>query len=212
MLTLLSILLVSYLLGSIPTGIIAGKVLKRIDIRDYGSGNAGFTNAYRVLGLAPALSVLAVDLAKGMVAVLVVTKIMIDVPVLGMDVLRILAGVFAILGHIWTVFAGFRGGKGVGTAAGVLVALAPTEIALAVAVWCVVTFSTRYVSLGSLSAAVVLPLVLFVEKVVLSKAVSDELLIFTSLLAGLIFFTHRSNISRLLRGQENKLTRLSKAD
>ncbi len=201
---LILILLASYLLGSFPTSIVVGKTLKGIDIRQYGSGNAGATNTFRVLGPAAGVFVFAIDLAKGMVAVLVLTRLSSSSFPINLELLRILAAVAVISGHIWTVFAGFKGGKGVGTAAGALLALAPVEVAIAFGVWAVVTFCSGYVSLGSLSAAVTLPLCLGIGKLALNRSVSSEFLVFACLLAGLIILTHRTNIRRLLRGEENR--------
>ncbi|MCK4417504.1 MAG: glycerol-3-phosphate acyltransferase, partial [Candidatus Latescibacteria bacterium] len=148
--------------------------------------------------------VFAIDLAKGMVAVLVLTRLSSSSFPINLELLRILAAVAVISGHIWTVFAGFKGGKGVGTAAGALLALAPVEVAIAFGVWAVVTFCSGYVSLGSLSAAVTLPLCLGIGKLALNRSVSSEFLVFACLLAGLIILTHRTNIRRLLRGEENR--------
>ncbi len=201
---LILILLASYLLGSFPTSIVVGKTLKGIDIRQYGSGNPGATNAFRVLGPAAGVFVFAIDLAKGMVAVLILTRLSSSSFPINLELLRILAAVAVISGHIWTVFAGFKGGKGVGTAAGALLALAPVEVAIAFGVWAAVTFCSGYVSLGSLSAAVTLPLCLGIGKLVLNRSVSSEFLVFACLLAGLIILTHRTNIRRLLRGEENR--------
>ncbi|MCK4591482.1 MAG: glycerol-3-phosphate 1-O-acyltransferase PlsY [Candidatus Latescibacteria bacterium] len=201
---LILIVLASYLLGSFPTSIVVGKALKGIDIRQYGSGNAGATNAFRVLGPAAGVFVFAIDLAKGMVAVLVLTRLASSSFPINLELLRILTAVAVISGHIWTVFAGFKGGKGVGTAAGALLALAPVEVAIAFGVWAVVTFYSGYVSLGSLSAAVTLPLCLGIGKLALNRSVSLEFLVFACLLAGLIILTHRTNIRRLLRGEENR--------
>jgi glycerol-3-phosphate acyltransferase PlsY len=201
---LILILLASYLLGSFPTSIVVGKALKGIDIRQYGSGNAGATNTFRVLGPAAGVFVFAIDLAKGMAAVLVLTRLVSSSFPINLELLRILAAAAVISGHIWTVFAGFKGGKGVGTAAGALLALAPVQVAIAFAVWAVVAFCSGYVSLGSLSAAVTLPLCLGIGKLALNRPVSSEFLVFACLLAGLIILTHRTNIRRLLRGEENR--------
>ncbi len=201
---LILILLASYLLGSFPTSIVVGKALKGIDIRQYGSGNAGATNTFRVLGPAAGVFVFAIDLAKGMAAVLVLTRLVSSSFPINLELLRILSAAAVISGHIWTVFAGFKGGKGVGTAAGALLALAPVEVAIAFAVWAVVAFCSGYVSLGSLSAAVTLPLCLGIGKLALNRPVSSEFLVFACLLAGLIILTHRTNIRRLLRGEENR--------
>jgi glycerol-3-phosphate acyltransferase PlsY len=197
---------VCYVAGSIPTSIIVSKLLRGIDIRDRGSFNAGATNVYRVLGLAPAILVSAVDVGKGLVAVLVLSRIGEAGP-LNRDWVQIIAGLAAMAGHVWTVFAGFRGGKGVNTAAGVLVALAPWATLIGLLVWLVVTFITRYVSVGSMSAAVALPVVLVVERFVLGRAVSAQVLVLGCVAGMLILITHRSNIARLLRGEENRFGR-----
>ncbi|MCD6170636.1 MAG: glycerol-3-phosphate 1-O-acyltransferase PlsY [Candidatus Latescibacteria bacterium] len=201
---LILVLLASYLLGSFPTSIVVGRVLKGIDIRQYGSGNAGATNAFRVLGPAAGVFVFVVDFAKGMVAVLLFAKLAASSPLIDPELMQILAAVAVVSGHIWTVFAGFKGGKGVGHCCWSFTGISTSRGAIAFAVWTAVTLCTGYVSLGSLSAAVVLPLCLSVEKLALNRPVSVELLIFVCLLAGLIIFTHRSNIRRLLRGEENR--------
>ena len=134
------VIVLSYVLGSFPTSIVVGKWLKGIDIRKHGSGNAGATNVYRVMGLGPALLVGLVDMGKGLAALLVLPRM-----ATGTTLLQILAGLAAIAGHIWPVFAGFRGGRGVITAAGVLIGLAPVAVLAAAAVWGIVTFFTGYV-------------------------------------------------------------------
>lgn len=200
----LVMILLSYLAGSIPTSLIVGKLLGGVDIREHGSGNAGATNVYRVLGLGPALVVSAVDIGKGLVAVLLISRIG-EMGVLAREWAQILGGVAAIAGHVWTAFAGFRGGKGVNTAAGVLVALAPWATLIALFVWAAVTWATRYVSVGSMCAALALPAVLLAERFALDRAVSTPVLILACVVGALILVTHRSNLGRLLRGQENRL-------
>ena len=204
MITLAMIIVLSYLVGSIPTSIIAARILRGIDIREYGSGNAGATNTFRVLGPGPGIFVMLADIAKGATVVLLVTRIAFDPLPWGPELVRIFAGVAAIFGHVWTVFAGFRGGKGVGTAAGVLIALAPTAAVICIGVWVILTLSTRYVSVGSISAAIMLPVTLMVQKFVLEGKISDSILVFSILTAFLIVATHRSNIARLIRGEENR--------
>ncbi|HDI51207.1 MAG TPA: glycerol-3-phosphate 1-O-acyltransferase, partial [Bacteroidetes bacterium] len=160
MLTLIVIVLLSYLVGSIPTSIIVGKILRGIDIREYGSGNAGATNTFRVLGWKAGVFVIAVDIGKGVFATLVISKLnLTGVPLLASTLLQIIAGVSAVCGHIWTVFAGFRGGKGVSTAAGMIIALYPIAFLICIAIFTIVLFTTRYVSVSSMIAAVSLPIV-----------------------------------------------------
>lgn len=205
--TVLLVLVLSYLVGSIPTSIIVSKSLRGIDIRNYGSGNAGATNVYRVLGLRLALLVLAGDAGKGLVAVLLLSRLSIDVCPLGTTQLQVLAGLVAIAGHIWAIFAGFRGGKGVGTAVGVFFALAFVPTLIALIVWLIVTFTSRYVSLGSITAAVSLPLAALIQRNVFHHPVPTEIMVFTLVIAILILITHRSNVKRLLAGTENRFGR-----
>jgi glycerol-3-phosphate acyltransferase PlsY len=207
MLITLVITILSYLLGSIPFGIIISRIWKGVDIRDYGSKNAGFTNVYRVLGPLPAVIVLILDIAKGMVAVLLITKISFDSVPLSLIDLKILTGIFVILGHVFPIFAGFRGGKGIATGMGVLVSIIPVEIALALVLFVLIVAVTRYVSLGSLSATTFIFLALIFERCYLEYQVPTQLIVMISFLTVFIFFNHRSNIKRLLAGTENKFGR-----
>ncbi|RKY85404.1 acyl-phosphate glycerol 3-phosphate acyltransferase [candidate division KSB1 bacterium] len=209
MLTLIVIVLLSYLVGSIPTSIIVGKILRGIDIREYGSGNAGATNTFRVLGWKAGVFVIAVDIGKGIFATLVISKLnLTGVPLLASTLLQIIAGVSAVCGHIWTVFAGFRGGKGVSTAAGMIIALYPIAFLICIAIFTIVLFTTRYVSVSSMIAAVSLPIVFVVLQQIGHRPVSSPLLVLSLIMAGLIIFTHRANIRRLLNGTENRIRRL----
>jgi len=207
MLNTVVITILSYALGSISFGVIIGKIGRGIDIRDYGSKNAGFTNVYRVIGPLPALSVLILDIAKGMVAVLLITKISFDSVSLSLIDLKILTGIFVILGHVFPIFAGFRGGKGIATGMGVLVSIVPVEVALALALFVLIVAITRYISLGSLSATAFIFLALIFERYYLKYRVPTQLIIMLSFLTVFIFFNHRSNIKRLLSGTENKFGR-----
>ena len=152
MISLIIIFILSYLLGSFPTSIVVSKKLRGIDIREHGSGNAGGTNVFRVLGWKPGVFVMLCDVAKGVVATLFISQIRIDpIPeILDPRLVQLFAGIFAIIGHIWTVFAGFRGGKGVGTAAGVFLALYPISILICFVVWGIVLLITRIVSVSSM--------------------------------------------------------------
>jgi glycerol-3-phosphate acyltransferase PlsY len=207
MLTILAIIILSYLLGSIPSAVIISRAFKGIDIRDYGSKNAGFTNVYRVLGPLPAAIVLIIDVGKGMVAVLLLTQISIGPVGLSLASLKILAAISVILGHVFPVFAGFKGGKGIGTGLGALLSLIPVETALALAVFVAIVTITRYVSLGSLAAASFILLALLFERYYLGNSVPRELIGMMFFLTVFIFYNHRSNIKRLLNGTENKFGR-----
>lgn len=204
MLTILVITILSYLLGSIPSAIIISRAFKGIDIRDYGSKNAGFTNVYRVMGTLPAFIVLIMDIGKGMVAVLVVTKISFDPVTLNPITLKILTAVSVIIGHVFPLFAGFKGGKGIATALGALFSLIPLEIALALGVFLIIVTLTRYISLGSLTSATFIFLALLFERYYLGKNVPIELIGMIFFLTMFIFYNHRTNIKRLLNGTENK--------
>jgi len=207
MLSLIFIIVFSYLLGSLPLGIIVSKLWKGIDIREHGSKNPGATNVYRVIGPIPALIVLVLDIGKGLVATLWLGRISIGQPFLNPVSLMILAGIAVILGHVFPVFVGFKGGKGVATGLGVLISLAPVETIIALLLFLIIVGITRYVSLGSLSSATFILLALIFEKYYLHKPISAVLLIMVLVIAIFIFYTHRSNIKRLLNGTENKFGR-----
>jgi glycerol-3-phosphate acyltransferase PlsY len=209
------IAILSYLIGSIPTSIIVARQARGIDIRHFGSGNAGGTNVIRVLGWKPGVLVILLDMAKGLVATMVIARLMQGpipfsnaTPFDDFTVVQIIAGCSAILGHIWTVFAGFKGGKGIATAGGMLIGIAPVEVAVSFGVFALVFLITHYVSLGSLSAAVAFPLTMFFrENVFMVDVPGYGTLIFFSIgISLLIVYTHRTNIVRLLRGTENRIS------
>lgn len=205
MLDALFIAIIAYLVGSFPTAIIAGKWLRKIDIRDYGSGNAGATNVLRTLGWKAALIVLLIDMFKGFVPVFWFAALIHGTN----DTLiyyQILAAICAIAGHIWTIFGGFRGGKGVGTAAGVFAGLAPLPLLSALAVFIIVVSLTRYVSLGSISGAVTLLLVISYQKFIALSPVPDILYYLSVVVVLLLMYAHRENVGRLLQGTENKIS------
>jgi glycerol-3-phosphate acyltransferase PlsY len=204
MLTVTTIAVLSYLLGSVPFSVIIGRIWKGIDIRDHGSKNAGFTNVYRVIGPLPAAIVLISDIAKGMVAVLLLTGISSGAVPLDLIDLKILAAVSVILGHVLPVFARFRGGKGIAVGLGALVSIIPLEVILALTLFVVIVALTRYVSLGSLSASALVFLALIFERYYLKQEVPAELIFAIFFLTVFIFFNHRGNIKRLLAGTENK--------
>ncbi len=190
-------LALSYLLGSIPTSYIVGRTVHGVDLKKHGSGNLGATNTFRVLGWRAAVPVVLVDVAKGWVPAAFF-------PIWdGAAPLEwsLAYGALAIVGHVFSVFVGFRGGKGVATSAGVFVALAPWAVLIATLVWLVVVLLTRTVSLGSLLAAVVLPMAVFATG-------EPRTVVWLSVaLASFVIYAHRSNIRRLLRGEESRFTR-----
>jgi acyl phosphate:glycerol-3-phosphate acyltransferase len=217
MLPLSIVVVLSYFVGSIPTSIIVSKLSGGIDIRKHGSGNAGGTNVFRVLGPKLGLLVIALDILKGYVATMLVTKLMYGptpftnrTPFEDFTVIQIIAGCAAILGHVWTAFGGFRGGKGIATAGGVLLGLATIELLVAIGVFSLVFILSRYVSLGSITAAVAFPLtMLFRHNLFHADLQGYHTLIFFSVgISLLLIYTHRSNIKRLMDGTESRLTRV----
>ena len=206
MISIAVIIILSYLAGSLPTSIIAGKVLKSIDIREHGSGNAGATNVLRVLGWKAASVVGIIDLLKGFVATVYISGIAFgDVPV-SHDIVRIAAGLSAVFGHIWTVFSGFKGGKGVLTVIGMFFGLSPVSVILCIAVASTVFMVTKYVSATSITGAVSLVMIVAIRKYLLMHDIGTTLFILTLLISVLIIFTHRSNIERLINGTEIKFS------
>ena len=195
--TLILALVAAYALGSIPAAYIAGK-WKGIDLRKHGSGNLGATNVFRVLGPRIGGAVFAFDMLKGAVPVLFFWRY-VDASIASPVIIQILCGVAAIAGHVRPLWLGFgKGGKGVATAGGVFLALAPIETGLALAAFALTLFASGYVSLGSMIAAVLLPVLLFIRDGV------SPLFIVCALIAVFVFWTHRANIQRLRQGTENR--------
>jgi glycerol-3-phosphate acyltransferase PlsY len=197
----------AYLLGSIPTAVWVGKAFHGIDVREHGSGNAGATNVMRVLGVKTGVPVLLLDMLKGWFAVyLIHFQSTVAIQTESWILSSIVLGVFAVIGHIYPVFAGFRGGKGVATIAGVCFALHPLAMLSALAVFIVVLLIWKYVSLGSMIAGLSFPLwIIFVY-----RSAYQSLWIFAIIAACLLIFTHRKNIKRLREHTEGKATFLFK--
>lgn len=206
-LLLLVILILAYILGSIPSAVWAGKIFHGIDIREHGSGNAGATNVIRVLGWKTGIPVLILDVAKGWVAAMLPVFLRFE-NYSGGDVVnyQIFAGILAIVGHIYPLFAGFKGGKGVGTTFGVLLALNPLLTLSCMGVFLAVLFITGYVSVSSMTAGIAFPVFLFT----LFQTPSVIFRVFSVIIALSLIFTHRKNIKRLLRGEESKFIRKGK--
>ncbi len=211
---LILILVLSYLVGSIPTSIIVSKLVKGIDIREHGSGNAGGTNTIRVLGWKYGIFVILFDAFKGAFAVVVIARLFggnlpfsNQTPFDNFTLVQILAGLAAVMGHVWTIFAGFKGGKGIATALGFLVTIVTVDMLIAVAIFFVVVLATKYVSLGSISAAIALPLIIIIRENVFGVDIPGyyTILPFVILTSALVIYTHRKNIERLLKGKENKI-------
>ncbi len=212
MASLVVILVLSYLVGSVPGSVWIGKLLYGKDIRQFGSGNAGATNAFRVLGWKAGVLATVVDLGKGLLAAGLIASIRLDALPAGISVwqietvVRLMAGIAAVLGHMFPVWAGFRGGKGVNTSAGVLFALTPITMWITLAVFVVVLLTSRYVSLASLMAAVAFPSAIAIRRYVFHiETLDPSLLIFSIIMAAAIIVAHRANIRRLLAGTESRV-------
>ena len=191
-------LFASYLLGAFPTSYLVSRTFAGIDLRQHGSGNLGATNLYRVLGWKYAVPVALVDIAKGAIPVLVFAP-----RVSASELFALACGVAAILGHVFSVFVRFKGGKGVATAAGVMLGLTPLALGIAAAVWAGVLFLTGYVSVASIAAALVLPFAVYLVE----RPATAELLYVDILIALGVIVLHRRNIQRLLNGTEGRFGR-----
>lgn len=205
MLDALYVIIIAYLFGSFPTAIIAGKLMRKIDIRDYGSGNAGATNVNRILGWKAALVVLLIDMFKGFVPVFWLAG-MIHTQPETVVYYQILAAISAIAGHIWTIFAGFRGGKGVGTSAGVFMGLAPIPLITALLGFIIIVAISKYVSLGSILAALVFLIVISYQKFIIMLPIDNVLYYLSVVVVILLWFAHHENIARLIKGDESKVS------
>ena len=194
-------IILAYLIGSIPVAYIFGRMLKGIDIREHGSGNMGATNAFRVLGKGPGTFVLILDIIKGIIPVTILANAF----ALSDAWSLVIIAVAAVVGHNWTVFLGFKGGKGMATSLGVLIGLAIQFLVLRIILlWVLITWGVLfilfgYVSLASIAAAVVFPVLMVLRFEPL------PLIIMAIVLCVFIVFRHRSNIKRLLKGQENRV-------
>ncbi|MCA0389169.1 MAG: glycerol-3-phosphate 1-O-acyltransferase PlsY [Bacteroidetes bacterium] len=215
MLALAAILVLSYLVGAIPFGIIVSR-RKGVDIKSHGSGNTGGTNVFRTLGPKYGLTVIALDAIKGVVAVVFITQLYYLNPVVlnnrtpfeDITIIRIMAGIFAIIGHIWSVFASFKGGKGIATALGMMLSITTIDMLVALGIFILFVGIFKYVSLGSIMASIAVPLTLFIRQNIFHAEVQGygTLLPFVAGVSILLIYTHRSNIKRLLTGSENKIS------
>ncbi|MFB3163317.1 glycerol-3-phosphate acyltransferase PlsY [Bacillus niacini] len=191
MVQIILVLLLAYLLGSIPSGLIIGKVFYKTDIREHGSGNLGGTNTFRTLGVKAGIAVTLADILKGTLAAYL--------PVLfGIDINPLLAGVFAVIGHTYPIFAGFRGGKAVATSGGVLLFCAPLMFLMIFLVFFASLYFTKYVSLSSMIAGVFAVIYACIDGDI-------PLLIAVTLLASFVIYRHRANIRRIMNKTEPKI-------
>ena len=213
---LVIVMLLSYLVGSIPTSIMLSKWRHGFDIRSKGSGNAGGTNVFRVLGWKSGVFIIVMDALKGVLATTVVARLFWDptlpfynhTPFDDFTIIQMICGGAAVIGHVLTVFAGFKGGKGIATGAGMLIGIAPTEFAVSLIVFFIFFFAFRYVSLCSIMAAVAFPLSLIIRYNILSDEIHSykTLVFFSTGIALFLFYSHRTNIKRLMEGTERKAT------
>ena len=205
-----TMLIIAYLLGSIPSAVWIGKKYYGIDIREYGSKNAGTTNMLRVLGRRAALPVFVLDFFKGFIAVSLIGIMRYDIDITSAWLINLkIMGVFAaVLGHIFPIFAGFKGGKGVATLVGAITGIYPIVVLLCFAVWVLVFLITHYVSLASMTAGCSFPIFAIIYSSMewsRVKDVSMSFIVFSFVVAGLLLWSHRKNIERLKAGTESKI-------
>jgi len=216
---ILTIIVLSYLLGSIPTSLWVGKIYKKIDLRDHGSGNLGATNTFRILGWKAGAVVSIVDFMKGFAAAYWISQIAYSfgsVPAVysGWETstfVMMLAGLFAVAGHMYPLYANFQGGKGVMTAAGMLYAIEPLSISMAIVVFIVILLTSRYVSLASIISSFSYPLFLLLLRYGFDMPIDGSLIVISSVIAFTIIVKHHGNIKRLMAGNENRISSFSPA-
>jgi len=195
------VILVAYLLGSVPTSVWVSRMFYGKDIREYGSGNAGASNTFRVLGKKAGIPVLIFDIFKGWAAVKLIFFTNIYLPGTGDYInLQLALGVAALIGHIFPIYVGFKGGKGVATLFGAVIAIEPTTSIIAISIFIISLLITKYVSLSSMIAGFSFPILI----IVVFKETNISLVIFSMVIAILLLFTHQKNIERLLAKEESK--------
>ena len=190
--TFFCLIILSYFFGAIPSGVWIGKIFKNIDVRDYGSKNSGATNSYRVLGAKLGITVLIIDVLKGYIPLYIASKFNLKYNDL------VILGLVAILAHTFSCFISFKGGKGVATSLGVFLFLIPVITLILLVIFILVVYFTKYISLGSITAAFLLPIFTFFTH-------RDTYLFTLSVVIAIfVIYRHKTNISRLLSGTENK--------
>ena len=197
MISLVVLLLACYLLGAFPSGVVVSKFFKGADLSKVGSCSVGATNAYRALGPKAALIVLVLDVLKGFIAVNLAYFVF--VPAFLISILRVIFGLLAVVGHNWSIFLKFKGGKGVATTCGVFLALTPKAVGVAVLLWLGIALLTRWASAASLSVAFAFPFIAY------AYGASKLDIFFAVIMALMVVFQHRENIERLLHGHEERL-------
>lgn len=208
-----TVLFISYLLGSTPSAIWVGKAFKGIDVREHGSGNAGTTNTFRVLGMPFGVMVFVLDFMKGFVSSFWISGLAFfwfsgPLAPPNWDVeafLSISCGMAAVFGHMFPVFAGFKGGKGAATACGMLFGIEPISIGISFALFGLIVWITRYVSLASIVSTAIYPITLLIMRYGLDRYVDGSIIIIAAMIAFGIIYKHKVNIRRLIAGTENKV-------
>lgn len=196
----------SYLTGAIPFSYIAGRLLKGIDLREHGSGNLGASNTFRILGAGPGIVVLLLDIAKGFVPVFVAGKLAVKYG-LPFDSISLGCAMAAVLGHMYSIYLSFSGGKGIATAGGAFLAIQPYALLGSFVVWAAVFGAKRIMSLATLCAAATLPVFVYLSGRLNLWPTHRSYIIVSTLLVAVIFYRHRGNIRRLIDGTESALTR-----
>jgi glycerol-3-phosphate acyltransferase PlsY len=199
----IGIVVIGYLLGAIPFGVIIGRLIRGIDVREYGSGSMGMTNVMRTVGAKAGIIVLVLDLLKGCCAVALAWAIFYSAPESMMQWGRMAGGAAAVIGHSWPVYIGFRGGRGIATAAGVIMMVSWQIGLICIATFLLLVLTFRYISLGSIAAAFVLVAAMVVSYIYEWEPVA--FLAFALVVAPIVIFRHRANIKRLLAGTEPKI-------
>lgn len=214
MVSLISVVVLSYLIGSIPSSLWTGRIFYDIDIRNHGSGNAGATNTFRILGWKAGTAVLLFDFGKGLFCTTVIAGLawqIADGPVSlysGWEIesmVVIFSGVAAVIGHMFPIYAGFSGGKGAATATGMLYGIEPVSISITLAVFLLVMITTRYVSLGTIIASLIYPISQLIMRYGYNRDIDGSIILFCSILALVIIIKHKGNIKRLFAGNENRI-------
>jgi len=202
-------IILSYFLGSVPFGYIITKFWKNIDVRNYGSGNIGFTNVLRTAGKFPGIIVLLLDIGKGFVSVLFIPQLAEITEFGGFITLPVICGLASIVGHNWSILFLFKGGKGISTTIGVFLAASWEVAIIGVIIWFIVVIITRYVSLGSILFVLSLPITVLVLHFTPYEIIKKEnwisILILSIIAAFMAIYKHRGNIGRLLAGEERKI-------
>lgn len=214
MFSIIIVVLLSYLIGAIPASLWMGKIFFKTDIRKHGSGNSGATNTFRILGWKAGVIVLLFDFGKGLLCTTVISQIAWNIGTGPVQLysnwevdamIVIFAGVAAVIGHMFPIYANFNGGKGAATACGMLYGIEPVSISISLAVFLIVMFTTRYVSLGSIISTAIYPFSQLTLRYGFNWDIDGSIILFSSVVAIGIIVKHKGNIKRLIEGNENRV-------